>query len=386
MEKKFRLFVIVFLILQPFLDIYAGSGLAGNIHILIRGIFLISVIFYTLMHKNSQKSALLLTTILFIYFISYLFLYDYSLLQSINFSFKLFYLPFTTLFFYYYMENIPPKVIFSILFSYIGLFLFCYFFNLSHAVYEVGVDKEGFIGLFHSINEFSAILIILLPLVLYFLSQNKNYISCILITLLISIVGMLTGTKVMLLGCIITFLYFLYTPFSYYFRGKRKLPILIVIIFIMILSSLAITKTRAYKNALVQAEFFEVEHIFSLKGINKVLFNDRFSFIEKNHGFYKHSSFHEKVFGLKYDQNRKDVEIDFFDLFYKYGVLGFILIVIFILYYGYKSRIRNVYLLSFLFFLLISETSGHVLIYPAVSIYLGLIFYYNHLSKNRGEI
>ena len=44
---------------------------------------------------------------------------------------------------------------------------------------------------------------------------------------------------------------------------------------------------------------------------------------------------------------------DFFDLFYKYGVLGFILIVIFILYYGYKSRIRNVYLLSFLFFLLI---------------------------------
>ena len=65
LEKKFRLFVIVFLILQPFLDIYAGSGLAGNIHILIRGIFLISVIFYTLMHKNSQKSALLLSVICF---------------------------------------------------------------------------------------------------------------------------------------------------------------------------------------------------------------------------------------------------------------------------------------------------------------------------------
>lgn len=384
MEKKFNLFVIIFLLIQPFLDIYAGSNL-GSIHIFIRGIFLISIILYSII-KRKDKNLCLLTTILFIYFISYLFIYKYNVLNSISLTFKLFYLPLTTLFFYNYKEHIDNKYLSITLFSYIILFLLCYIFNLSHPVYEKGVEKEGFIGLFNSINEFSAILITLLPLVLYNLSRKKKYILCIILSILISIISMLTGTKVMLLGCIITFLYFLYTPFSYFFKMKDKpgkIKTVIILILIMGGTCFLITQTRAYKNAVIQAEFFKVKNIFSLKGINKVIFNDRFSFVEKNHKNYVKAPYYQKILGLKNYEKNKSVEIDLFDVFYQYGLIGLIVIISIILYYGYKSRLKGIYLLSTLLFLLISETSGHVLIYPAVSIYLGIIIYYNkeHLKN-----
>ena len=167
MKKKSNLIInkliILFIIIQPLLDIYAGSN-TNNIHIISRGLFLIGIILYNIKHKNNLKLTLLLTTIMFIYLISYLLYYKYSIIMSVSYAFKLFYLPFTTIFFINYKDNIDNKYIAVTLFLYIILFLLCYIFNLGNVIYEEEVKKEGFKGLFNSINELSAIAIILLPL------------------------------------------------------------------------------------------------------------------------------------------------------------------------------------------------------------------------------
>ncbi len=388
MSNKFNKLIIIFILLQSFLDIYAGSNLNYNIHIIIRGLFFISALIYIIKNKTNPKLVLLLTTIMFIYFSSYLIFYKYSIIDTISYTFKLFYLPITTIFFYSYKEKIDNKYITISFILYITLFLICYIFNLGNDVYQEGVNKQGFKGLFNSINEFSAIIIILLPIILNNLSKKKKYIECSITTILVSIVSMLTGTKVMLGGVIITFLYFLYNPFINYFRKNNIYIKILIIIFInlsTILGCFIITNTTAYKNAIVQADFFKVKNIFSLNSINKVVFNDRFSFVGDNHKNYLESNDIEKILGLKYNINRKDVEIDLFDVFYKYGIVGLIIISSIVLYYGYKSKLKNAYLLSYILFLLISETSGHILIYPAVSIYLGVIIYLNKQEEKNKE-
>lgn len=386
MKKKSNLIInkliILFIIIQPLLDIYAGSN-TNNIHIISRGLFLIGIILYNIKHKNNLKLTLLLTTIMFIYLISYLLYYKYSIIMSVSYAFKLFYLPFTTIFFINYKDNIDNKYIAVTLFLYIILFLLCYIFNLGNVIYEEEVKKEGFKGLFNSINELSAIAIILLPLTITTLLNKKRYILTILLIILTFIMSMLTGTKVMLGGLFLTIICFLHTPLVTFFKSKTtkvKIITISLILSIFIASIFLITNTTAYKNAIVQAKFFKIKNILSLEGINKVIFNDRFSFVSKNQKAYLESSAYQKIFGLKYDINRKDIEIDLFDIFYKYGLIGLLIIVSIIIYYGYKTRLKKTYLLSFILFIAISETSGHVLIYPAVSIYFGIILYLNKNS------
>ena len=375
--------IIIFLLLQPFLDVLAGSNILNKVHLIIRGLFFLYCFFYIIKEKKKRKTTIFLTTIMFIYFCSYLFLYHYSLINSISYTLKLFYLPYTILFFYNSKENIDEKYIYIILFTYLILLITFYIFNIGNEIYEAEIRKTGFKGLFNSINEFSAIIITLLPLSLNYFKKRKKYIHCIITIILMIIVSMLTGTKVILGGVLITLIYFLYHPLIQFIKKQntlKKATILFIIIASTIGGFFLIKNTTAYKNAIIQAKFFKVKNIFSIKGINKVVFNNRFSFIPTNQKDFNHSTIYEKLLGLKYNDSRKDVEIDFFDIFYKYGIIGIFIVTIILIYYGYKSKLKGVYFLTFILLILISETSGHVLICPAVSLYFGVIISLNKKS------
>lgn len=383
MEKKGFLFVLFFLLLQPFLDLCAGIGIPF-IHILIRGLFVIYCIFYLVRNRKNLPLSFLLAIMMAIYFISYLFIYQYSFYSSLSYTLKLFYLPITLLFFYYYENKVKEKYIVAVLCTYIGIFLLCYVLGLGHEVYQEGVEKVGFQGLFNSINELSAILIVLLPLSFHALQTNKKYLSCVILMIFIFLVSMLTGTKVVLLGSILTLFFFLYQPFLRFFKKQsvmRKTVVVFLILLFTGLGSFLLSHTTAFKNAMVQKNFFEVRHVFSLEGINKVVFNDRFSFIPENQESYERSPFYQKLLGVKEAEKIKDVEIDLFDIFYQYGLLGLVFIVFILIYFGYQSRLQGVYLFSYLLLFLISETSGHVLIYPAVCLYFGIILSLNQQKR-----
>lgn len=377
--------IIIFLILQPFLDLIATSSFLSGIHVVIRGLFFSICLFYLFRYRRRDKLVILLTVMMFIYFCSYLFLYHYGFLEVVSYTLKLFYLPIVMMFFYYYDGKIDQKYICFTLFFYLLFLIICYICGFGNDVYEEAVKKVGFKGLFNSINEYSAIVVTLLPLVLNYLLKKKNYICSLGIVILVFIVSMLTGTKVILGGIVICLVYFVYKPFSQFFKvqsnGKR-IAIITGVILIIGSGFFLVRNTTAYKNAIVQAKFFNIKNILSLEGVNKVIFNDRFSFIPDNQKDYNNSLWYEKLLGVRYSSSRKDVEIDLFDVFYKYGIIGLLIICFILIYYGYKSKLRGIYLLTFLLLLLISETSGHVLIYPAVCIYFGVIICFNKKKED----
>lgn len=370
--------MILFILLQPLLDIsYTLNFL--NINLIVRGIFLVLITLYLIKEKKDKPLELLYIPLIIFMFV-YIFGFHYSIIKSVKYITKLFYLPFTLVFFYYYKDDIDNKYFVYELVLYLAIYYISWIFGFGNEIYEDGVKKVGFKGLFNSINEFSAIVIMLLGISINYLQKKKKYIICIILSALTAILSMTLGTKVILGGLIILFLYFLYNPFKEYFIKKSiksKIFIILLLVSIVFLSSFLITNTSTYKNAEVQKKYFKVNNVFSLNYINKVIFNNRFSFVSKNHKLYYKSNILNKMFGINRNITRKDVEIDLFDLFYTYGIIGFILMLIYIIYIGYKSKLKGIYLFIFILLILISETSGHVLMSPSVSLYFGIIIYLN---------
>lgn len=369
--------LIIFLIIQPFLDISYTLNLY-NINSVVRGLFFLIATIYLIKNKK-YKEVLFVYIPMIIYVLMYLFYYKYSLFNAFTLAFKFFYLPICMLFFYNYKDKIDNKYLVYTLIFYLLIYYISLIFNIGSDIYERGVKKEGFKGLYNSINELSTIIIILLGISLNYLNNKKKYVISIILLVLSIFLSMTLGTKVILGGIIILILYFMYKPFKEYFNSKNvkgKVFITLSIVVVAFFSAFLITNTTTYKNAEVQKKYFKVKNVFSFNYVNKVIFNNRFSFVPKNHKIYASSNIINKIFGINENIVRKDVEIDLFDVFYKYGLIGFMLIIIYILYILYKSKLKAFYKFLFILLLLISEASGHVLLCPAVSLYFGIIVYY----------
>lgn len=117
---------------------------------------------------------------------------------------------------------------------------------------------------------------------------------------------------------------------------------------------------------------------------------------------YKDSSMIDKLFGIGFTNNEdlnncyveKFIEMDPIDIFIHYGVLGFIVMLLPFFYLIKKIDFRNikkysydklVYLVTLGLLLILSLLSGHIIGYPACSIYLVIlmILIYNSCVKER---
>lgn len=194
------------------------------------------------------------------------------------------------------------------------------------------------------------------------------------------------GTKVTLGGILIVILYFLIPKFYRKWRNINfysKVTIGIFIFLCLLLGGYLFTFTTTFKNMVIQANFFQVNHIFSIDFINRVLLNDRLSFLVINWHQFTLTEPIEWIFGMGFQTTFKLVEIDCFDIFFRYGMIGMILLFLPLIYCIWKANKKNVFFFSLIMLLLISCTSGHVLIYPAVAIYFGfLIFFFKKQQKN----
>ena len=103
-----------------------------------------------------------------------------------------------------------------------------------------------------------------------------------------------------------------------------------------------------------------------------MIFNDRLRFLNMNYNIYNKENIITKFLGIGFNYKFKTVEMDLFDILFRYGIVGLILTLSSIIYSIYKSK-NNFIRFGLIFILLISMTSGHVLVSPAVSIYLGII-------------
>ncbi len=392
MQKKLDKFIIIFLILQPFLDVATSIGIRNNwsvsIGLLIRGFFFCFTIFYLFFKKQERKvvySLMIYIAIELLYFYS---LTNSSLLSEAFNLIKIFYLPILFLFFNHYdNQKINEKLIFSIYMMYMNLIIIPYIFNLGFNItYE---NKEGYLGFFYGGNELSAIFIGLLPIVLkYVLSKKKLFLKLVfLIELLIIMV--LVGTKTLFLGVGIVFVIFIIKELKQNFKNfskkKKSILILSTLLFVL-LGGLLFPKTPVYKNFKVTLNYYQIHSLkdfISVDTIDQVVFSTRLSFLKNVQNHYKESETQEKIFGLgitKINQ-LKDIEIDVLDIFYSIGIIGFLLWGIFMILSIRKSQLKGVYCLSLFLFIFISLFSGHILNKPMVSTFISLLPLLNKNSK-----
>lgn len=389
LSKFLDLVVAIFIIIQPILDSISylqGRYLSNVISLsgLIRTFFL-GLMIIVLLCKDKRKEVF----ILLIFFITYLggqvLLNKNSLFSSLNSLLTVFYLPVSLLFF----KNRDNKylnlrVITYIYLGYLSLIIIPYLFKYGNYASNFYEGKSGFYGLFYGGNEISNILVILLPLVIEYLKERKDLFLIILVFLELMGCIYLVGTKTIIIGSILVSIYYLGKYYKSLDKRFRRWLVRLGVIGIILLI-IVLPKLNVYKNIMMAINFYNlnIREIFSLKGLDKLVFSGRLEILGKVNGLYMKSNWSNIFLGLSnsYINVYKAIEIDIFDIFYTVGILG-IGVYIYLSYKGLKkSKMKEPYLVSLALGILISLVTGHVLMSPNVSIYLGVFLLLNNNSK-----
>jgi hypothetical protein len=403
--------ILIFLYIQPFLDVLTAISIKKfNIDLtigsIIRLVFLIFCIYYLIIiNKKEKKKNIIYLTILGIYFLLFtlnILLYKdiHALSYEIKNTLNTFYLPITLISFIEIFKQFNIKfslkhivIIFSIylIFIIIPAITHTSFLSYSHS-------KLGTIGWFLSANAIGNILSFLLPIVIYYLVNiSKNNLIKIIIAISTLYVFSNMGTKVPILSLIIILatssIYYLIKCFKNKYWQKLRLCFGIIIT-IIIVSLIIIPKTTFYKNIQIHMSFYNINNykeIFTnYDNINNLIFSERLTFLKNTNSSYKKAHNLEKIFGIGYIENyntskmsTKTIEIDYFEIFYRHGIIGFILyfivfikILIMVIKRTFKEfNFLNIqYFTSLILILLLALFSGHILVTPAVSIYISLLF------------
>ena len=374
-----RYYIFIFLFAQPFLDMSVTLLPEIPLSTVIRGLSLVIALIYLILTKHYKFLCCILS--IFLCFVLHFYFQD-RLGENLDLLFKWIYLPIFGYFFLHLDEfSFSKKHLTIVYLVYINVIILTFLTNTGLDSYRFGDRKGGFSGLFLSVNEISAIIIGLFPIILSYLETLPKKRALIFVIIEVILAALIVGTKILLFGCLFVLLVKLF-PFLYRkFSGlsvKKKVASTLITIVILCGSIYAFTFTNVYKNMLIQAKFFhvdEVQELFSYHGINKVIFNDRLDFIQDNYEVYRSASAADKIFGLGNLSDQKLVEIDWFDLWFRFGIVGIASYIAMITYYLKNKKLtKNGYFALILFFA-IATTSGHVLFYPAVCIYIALLFF-----------
>lgn len=389
LSKFLELVIVIFIIIQPILDSLSylqGRYLSNVISLsgLIRTFFL-GLMIIVLLCKDKRKEVF----VLLVFFITYLggqvLLNKNSLFSSLNSLLTVFYLPVSLLFFKNRDNKyLDLRVITYIYLGYLSLIIIPYLFKYGNYASNFYEGKSGFYGLFYGGNEISNILVILLPLVMEYLKAGKNPFLIILVFLELMGCIYLVGTKTIIIGSILVSIYYLGKYYKSLDKRFRRWLLTLGAIGIILLI-IVLPKLNVYKNIMMAINYYNlsIREIFSLKGLDKLVFSGRLEILGKVNGLYTKSNWSNIFLGLSnsYVNVYKGIEIDIFDIFYTVGILG-IGVYIYLSYKGLKkSKMKEPYLVSLVLGILISLVTGHVLMSPNVSIYLGALLLLNNNSK-----
>lgn len=409
-KKNFNVLLIIFILLQPILDLITGFGIHVwhanmTIGIIVRLLFLL-FIFYTVMFVYKRKQNWLIYGLLLAYglfYISGMIMYKdgVGLFEEIQGLCRVFYFPVLLIALYSIKDEIKisKMTLMVVLVTYLVCILVPNCLNIGFETYEI--TKAGTLGFFNSANEISGIISLLTPIMILIFVSTKKIIPTIIISILYLYIILTIGTKTPLLSLGIT-IFFAYLWFIYKeIKQKKYKPIgisLIALIVFIIGLILILPKTTFYKNIETHlnylkldnvTEVFENEHL-----VDHFIFSSRLSFLEDRQTDYMKSNMYQKLFGIGYLKNNKEakaVEMDYFDIYYSHGIIGFIL---FFGIYGYifylimKDRRKldfEQYMLyvSVLLSIFLSFFTGHIITAPAVSILVTVLLLMLTKSKKK---
>lgn len=411
----------VFLLIQPILDLVTSlmvrfTNLPLTIGMVVRGLFLFIMVIYLLFVNKSvhRKKSIIYLGILCIFSILYLITKDGIftlgfLKTEIIYLFKYMYFPITALCLINAFDELQIKkekifkvcIIEAILYSILIILP-----EITNTAFSSYIDNnEGTVGWFYAANEIGAIMVALFPFLYYLLFERESVVKIALTFTIVILTMTLLGTKTSFLGMLITeILYTLYFLFNYKKNRAYGLKWSIIII---IISFGLIPNIHAVKN--LQNAIAESSHIKeevkednekenkkytssspSVQRIIKVALSGRDKFFYNTLEIYDNANIDDKFLGIGFvnrnEINNKKIEklieIDPLDIFFHYGIIGFIILfspLMYIVYRTLKSIFKNKLGLSFFKFTniyvigiitMISMIAGHVYSAPAVSIYV----------------
>lgn len=420
LKDNIKLLLLIFLFLQPVIDLFTSISLNVfrlniTFGIVIRLIFLFLLIYYFIFVRkrlDKKKTYLYLGSILL-----YIVLFSLNVLVNKDISsviyelqgiIKIFYITLLLLVLKDEKIDISNRNIVIIMFIYILLIIIPVITNTSFNGYTQG--KVGNIGWFNSTNEIASILSMLFPIFMTFLIKDKmNLIYKIIMSLLLLYVMFSLGSKITILSMVITLFVFIVLYFRHIIKRRDSKLILLIISGIIIISSIGIflvPKTNFYKNIIVHMDFLGINcfsDLFTYENIDDFVFSERLSFLEETRNNYNRSDISSKILGIGYIENfgtdsinMKTIEMDYFDIMYRTGVIGSVLFfVVFIslcinkfklFFSNFDKNIKDVedvsYIVSLFIILLMALLSGHVLVSPAVSIFVVVILLNRHKINN----
>lgn len=408
--NNFDKIFLIYLYLQPVLDVSSGVllhfGYEITISSAIRTLFMgLCVIYLTFYVKNKKINLYLLS--LSVYFVIFSGITIFSkgfdpLLYEVKNLLTTYYfvILLLTLVMLYKNKTFDVKNLFILYCIYL---LFVFIPN----ILGIGFDsywqsKEGAVGWFLSANVVGSILSILLPILIIYI--KKINFKLIIIFLINLYVILSIGTKVPVLAFIIIIsVNVLYYVICLLIKKEyKKISIILIPAVILITSAIIILpKTSFYKNIIIHINYLEEKSNGKIEPetfIDHFIFSQRLTFERNTRKSYKEANLLQKVFGIGYIENYatdnvsfKTIEIDYFDVFYRHGIVGFILFFIPII-YVVISIIKKVktlnhknlnLLLSITLIFILALFQGHILVTPANSIYVALILsiVYNNSLK-----
>ena len=401
MEKIKKLFnnklnIYLFMI-SPIIDVLTGlmtlQGYSVTIGIIIKVFQLFLATGYILfVDKENKAKNLIYLTLLFVFFtISILNNIDVIKLSAfsyLNYIFKFNYFSIMILYFYRYLHK-NPNINLRVLSIPIIIFtLFILFSNITSTSFATYANRLGNSSWYYSANEYSANLSILFPIVIYiFIDRLKPDIFSKLIFLVFAYGIISCGTKatlISMLGCL-----FGYVIYKILISKKIKLGVsfvltsAILIILILNFSKLpTIINMKTHYDNIVDSGETSTEN-----RISRLLFSERDSFLKRIENY--DTDVMDFLVGKAYiyEGNIDIIESDIFDVYYMYGIIGFILvyglffylIIKQIIYYiknfkeaFYDSKYTLV-LVSALLVILTSLVAGHTISSPSVAVFVAFI-------------
>lgn len=436
-QKAVKKINLIFLIILPFVDVITALITRYNIFpislgVIIKAIYSLVLLIYILWFSNSKykntfiKYLICMIVFCLIYIITKP--HIWNLTSLLNEFINLYKYLFTGYIFFSFLileddlkyeDKFYKNIMLYSLIAY-SLFMVIPFLTQTDFATYPSKSNLGSIGWFYSANEVSAIFIILFPFFFLKLKEIKNknkYYFLLLILLIVPSIFMI-GTKVSWYGVIIQVGMMSYFTFKKNKNNKFLSTSILSIFCIMCLLSFVaptnknINKTIDRTNTSTTTNEThdkqstqkdnEKETCGTFHKLNEILKNKTLYKIinislsgRQNKAYtlwllYQDSNPMDKFFGIGFTNNEKInscyvekyVEMDPIDILIHYGIVGLIVVLIPFVYVIKKIDIFNIKNYSFeklIYFLtvgllfILSFLSGHIIGYPAVSIYLALL-------------
>lgn len=378
--KKYLIYILLFM--QPILDVLTSfqiryfDNLPFSISAIIRLAILLVMVGYILFKKNKKDYIILLITFLF-FIVSVIHFHNVSALLNVI---KIIFLPISILFFIRYDKDINKNTIVYVYVTYLLLVIVPTILGLNFNVYAPDEAKKASLGLFYGGNELSAILLGYLPIVLCYSKDYKLY-EKIILYLLIILAFVFIGTKTLFLGGILVLLImFIYKIINKSIKLNKY--VVIVTLALLFVGFVVIPFTPIYKNLKITLDYYNIHTIkdVNVSTIDNVIYSKRLTYASNLMDDFNNKDIRHRLLGVG-TITIKDSEIDIIDMIYIIGIIGIIAYLLIMIFIIKDNRLYNVYLLSFILFILMSCFSGHIFMKPNVLIYMGLLYNLNKTYK-----